>query len=76
MRFFTFHCSFASGPFLLRFKPVAKPFQVPFMEWEVNGTYKGVTTDLLGRKVGGSAEANLMIKPLTHGLIYVINREK
>ena len=50
---FTLHSSLTSGPLLLRFKSVSKPFQVRFMEWEVNGSYKGLTTDLLGRYIEG-----------------------
>ena len=40
-----------SGPFQVRFRSVSGPFQVRSYEWEVNGTYNGFTTDLLGRYI-------------------------
>ena len=39
------------GPFQVRSKSVSSPFQVRSYEWEVNGTYNGFTTDLLGRYI-------------------------
>lgn len=38
-------------PSQVRFKSVPGPFQVRSYEWEVNGTYNGFTTDLLGRYI-------------------------
>ena len=40
-----------SGPFQVRSRSVPSPFQVRSYEWEVNGTYNGFTTDLLGRYI-------------------------
>jgi len=35
----------------VRSRSVSGPFQVRSYEWEVNGTYNGFTTDLLGRYI-------------------------
>ena len=33
------------------YSSLSGPFQVRSLEWEVNGTYNGFTTDLLGRYI-------------------------
>ena len=38
-------------PSQVRSRSVSGPFQVRSYEWEVNGTYNGFTTDLLGRYI-------------------------
>ena len=38
-------------PSQVRSRSVSSPFQVRSYEWEVNGTYNGFTTDLLGRYI-------------------------
>ena len=37
---------FALPPFLLRFNSASKPFQLPFIEWDLHGICNGFTTDL------------------------------
>jgi hypothetical protein len=41
-------------PSQVRSKSVPSPFQVRSYEWEVNGTYNGLTTDLQRTYLGGT----------------------
>ncbi len=48
MRFPCLRYDFALPPFLLRFNSASKPFQLPFIEWDLHGICNGFTTDLQG----------------------------
>ena len=46
MRFPCLRYDFALPSFLLRFNSASKPFQLPFIEWDLHGICNGFTTDL------------------------------